>query len=140
MNVNIKVVPGGMVPTYGKDGDAGLDLYARAQGFIRPGDSHKIPVGFMIAIPGGHVGIIMPRSGLSWADGIAIMGGVIDSNYRGEVHAILHVAASNRQFLYSFGDRVAQMIIVPCVRAELEAVADLDATVRGTAGFGSSGR
>lgn len=150
MTVNIKLTPGGRLPRYALPGDAGMDCYAREGGIIvRPEAAWgkvyisrvKVPLGFSISISDGYVGLINPRSGLGLKHAILAGTGarVIDSGYRGEVSALLFNLGAE-DFEWKAGDRVAQLIISPVVRAELQAVDELEASVRGELGFGSSGR
>lgn len=139
MNVDIKIVDGGTVPSYGSDGAAALDVCARQSGMVLSGERKTIALGFCIQIPVGYVGLITGRSGLASKKGVDLFGGVIDSDYRGECHAILF-NSDRYPLAYVAGDRIAQMLIVPCLRAELQLVEELTASERGTAGFGSSGK
>lgn len=132
--------PGARLPRYGSEGAAGLDLEACLE---RPlelaaGATTLIPTGLAMAIPEGYVGLIRDRSGLALA-GLQTVAGVIDSDYRGEVMVALH-NASGRPKLLDPGDRIAQMLVLPCPRTVLEEMADLPATRRGSGGFGSTGR
>jgi dUTP pyrophosphatase len=134
------------LPTQADDGAAGLDLYAYLEnpgfyGFIRPGDRVTIPTGIAIELPKGHVGLVCPRSGLARNHGITVLNapGVIDESFRGEVNVLL-VNHSLELFKLKHGDRIAQLVIVPVARVQIEVVETLSETTRGTGGFGSTGR
>ena len=121
---------------------SGMDLFAHLSDeiVIPPGDRRLIPTGIAVAIPEGYEGQIRPRSGLAVKDGIAIVNspGTIDSDYRGEIKIIL-INLGDEPFVVSNGARVAQMVITPVVRAQLEEVAELPETSRNEGGFGHTG-
>lgn len=133
--------PGGRpleLPSRGSESAAGLDLRT-AQGFVLyPGERHSTPTGFAVAIPETYVGIIKPRSGLAVRHGIDVLAGVIDSDYRGEVKVML-INHGEKYVVFDPGDRVAQLLVIPCWRGLVEEVAVLDDTQRGDNGFGSTG-
>lgn len=118
--------------------DAAFDLYADEDKFIGLGAQELVSTGVAMAIPGNCVGIIKSRSGLSVKSGINVGAGVIDSGYRGEVKALLQ--ASQLPYQVRKGDRIAQLLIVPIERPEIEVVDILDTTDRGDGGFGSTGK
>lgn len=127
------------VPGYAHPGDAGLDLYA-AHNAIVTGETMLIPTGVAVAVPDGHVGLVCPRSGLSkYGVTVANAPGVVDSGYRGEVMVRLTTTSKNPYRVHR-GDRIAQLLIIPIARPEVNVVLDLDGTERGTGGFGSTGR
>lgn len=127
------------VPGYAHPGDAGLDLYA-AHDAIVTGETMLIFTGVAVAVPDGYVGLVCPRSGLSqYGVTVANAPGVVDSGYRGELMVRL-TTTSKAPYRVHFGDRVAQLLIVPILRPEVTVVDDLDNTERGTNGFGSTGR
>ena len=105
-----KLVPNAMVPKMMRFGDAGFDLYAVSSCVIKPGSTTAISTGLAVAIPPGYVGLIWDRSGLAIKSSLKTMGGVIDSNYRGEVMVGL-TNLSTAEHVVSAGDRVAQMLI-----------------------------
>lgn len=119
-------------------GAAGYDLRASNPVTIYPGQRIAIPCGFAIAIPDGMVGLIWPRSGLAVNRGIDTMAGVIDSDYRGELAAVL-INHGDAPVQIARGDRIAQLLVTFCYQRHLTEVDDLDATERGAGGFGSSG-
>ena len=108
---------------------------------IAPGDRVSIPTGFMLAVPDGYEAQIRPRSGLALTHGIVLPNspGTIDADYRGELRVILG-NIGQQDFTVQRGDRIAQLVIAPVVRAEWEEVSSLDETARGDGGFGSTGR
>ena len=122
---------------------AGHDLCAAVDSdlVIAPGDRVLIPTGFKIAVPDGYEAQIRPRSGLALEHGVVLPNspGTIDADYRGELRVILG-NIGREDFTVRRGDRIAQLVIAPVVRAEWDEVASLDETPRGTGGFGSTGR
>ena len=108
---------------------------------IDPGETVLVPCGIMVAIPEGFEGQVRPRSGLAAKHGIGVLNapGTIDSDYRGEVKIIL-TNFGKAPFPVNRGDRIAQLVIAPVVRAELVESADLDGTGRGSGGFGHTGK
>lgn len=144
MKVNIKKLDErATVPTYGTPFSAGADLYSMA------GDDITIPAhgtvmvhtGLAIEIPEGYCGLIFARSGLASKRGVAPANkvGVVDSDYRGEWMVALH-NHTDSPVTVEGGERVAQMVIVPCVQAEFELTDELSDTERGAGGFGSTGK
>ena len=126
------------LPAYGTDGAAGLDLSC-VDGFtLHPGQRAMVATGFAWHIWPGLVGMIRPRSGLAVKYGIDVLAGVIDSDYRGEVRAVL-VNHGDRPATFEAGDRVAQMVISEYNRLAPCEVKELADTVRGDGGFGSTG-
>lgn len=127
------------LPSYAKPGDAGLDLVAM-EGCGLPPEAHAlIRTGICVEIPDGFVGIVAPRSGLAAKHGVAAVLGVIDAGYRNEVKVNL-MNHGERTYEVKAGDRIAQLLILPCMRADLVQVESLAESERGTSGFGSSGR
>lgn len=130
------------MPAYASKGASGMDLRACVEGTIRlaPGDIRLIPTGLALAIPHGYEAQIRPRSGLALHHGIGMLNapGTIDSDYRGEVGIIL-VNGGGKPFEIRRGDRIAQMVIAKVYQARLMVVEDLEATERGSGGFGHSG-
>ncbi len=130
------------VPSYGTEYAAGADLYACMEEpvTIEAGTTAFIHTGIAMAIPVGLVGLIYARSGFACKKGLAPANkvGVIDSDYRGEIMVALHNHSGEAVTVES-GERVAQMVIAPYVFAEYEETDNLDETVRGEGGFGSTG-
>lgn len=137
MNINIKLAHGAKIPTYATDGSAGLDLYSSVDLFVSPAWCIRVKTGVFVEIPQGYEGQVRPRSGLL-SRGIQAMIGTIDSDYRGEVEVFMHNFAYNN-LRVNVGDRIAQIVIAPVVRATLLVVDELSVTARGVSGFGSTG-
>ena len=131
-----------IVPTYGSEYSAGADLYALLDSAteIRPHETVFVHTGISVEIPEGYCGLIFARSSMGAKRGLAPANkvGVIDSDYRGEVMVALHNHGKVPQTV-EHGDRVAQMVFVPYYTAEFLQVNELDSTVRGEGGFGSTG-
>ena len=127
------------LPVYASRGAAGADLRASEAVVIAPGRWAAVPTGLRLQIPPGHVGLVWPRSGLAVGHGIDTLAGVIDSDYRGELRVVLANHGEER-FAIAAGDRIAQLLVQRVERARFEAVPGLDASGRGEAGFGSTGR
>ncbi len=141
MDVQIKrLYPDAVLPGYASPGDAGLDLCAEHGGIVEVGDRKLVLTGLAVAIPVGHMGLILPRSGLALKHGITVLNapGLIDSGYRGELGVVLYNAGRER-YDWSAGDRVAQLVILPFPSISLVQVEELDETERGKSGFGSTG-
>lgn len=145
MKVRIKKLnPNATVPSYGTDYAAGADLYACIDEpiFIGCGETKMIGTGIAMEIPTGYVGLVFARSGLACKKGLAPANkvGVIDSDYRGEIKVALHNHNSvGEALVVEAGERIAQISIVPYLKAEFDVTDDLDDTERGESGFGSTG-
>lgn len=130
------------IPSYGTEFAAGCDLYAAIDEniTIKPGETKLIPTGISMAIPEGLVGLIYARSGISIKRGLAPANkvGVIDSDYRGEIMVALY-NQSNVDQIVEVNERVAQFILTPYLQANFIVVEELDDTIRGEGGFGSTG-
>jgi len=135
----VEVGYNGTLPTKGSDDAAGYDLYAAQDVEIREGRVGVIPLGIKTAIPKGYYGRIADRSGLAYDYGLTVLGGVIDSDYRGEWKVML-LNTQHGDYFVQEGDRVAQVIITPCANFPVAEVSDLEATARGEGGFGSTGK
>jgi dUTP pyrophosphatase len=129
------------LPAYAHPGDAGADLVARVDVVIAPGERVLVPTGVALALPPGHAGFVHPRSGLAARHGISIVNapGTIDEGYRGEILVNLVNLDPAAAFEVRRGDRIAQLVIQPVVRAAFIAVDSLDDTARGDTGHGSTG-
>ena len=131
------------LPTYKTSGSSGMDLmaYVKNKITINPGKTAIIPTGIAVAIPKNYEIQIRPRSGLAAKKGISVLNtpGTVDADYRGEIKIIL-INLSKKSFTVKSGDRVAQMIVCPVVKAKLQEVKSLPKTVRGKGGFGSTGK
>jgi dUTP pyrophosphatase len=144
MNVNIELLPGGIMPTYATDGSAGLDCYTQWDEQVWWGDVSEIDLGFKIEIPTGHVGLLYIRSGLSKKQLRLVNSvGVIDSDYRGEMKCLMTSDDPDYEwdsFDISQGERVCQLVIMPYPKVFLNQVKTLTTvTDRGEGGFGSTG-
>jgi dUTP diphosphatase len=131
-----------VLPQRAYPGDAGLDLVSCEHVEIGPGERALVGTGIAVAIPDGHAGLVVPRSGLASRHGIGIANapGLVDSGYRGEVRVVLVNTDRREPFTVEPGMRIAQLVVVPVTTAEPVDVDSLPATERGAAGFGSSGR
>jgi dUTP pyrophosphatase len=129
-------------PAQAHDGDAGYDLHAAETVAIRPGERASVGTGIAVAIPAGQAGLVVPRSGLAARHGISVVNapGLIDSGYRGELRVLLLNTDRTEAFQVAPGDRIAQLVLVAVETPELEELTELDETVRGSGGFGSTGR
>lgn len=128
----------GLLPYRATDSAAGLDLHAAEEVTLDPGERSLIRTGISMAIPHGCVGLIWPRSGFATQYGIDTMAGVIDADYRGEVHVAL-INHGNAPLEILVGERIAQMIIQKVEMVTPEDVESLTTTQRGAGGFGSTG-
>ena len=130
------------LPTYKTSGAAGADLFAAIDTalVIAPGERALVPTGLEMALPNGYEGQLRPRSGLALNHGITVLNapGTIDSDYRGEVKIVL-INLADQPFTVERGMRIAQLVIAPVLQVSFEAADVLDTSVRGTAGFGSTG-
>jgi dUTP pyrophosphatase len=122
-------------------GDAGLDLVACERVELGPGERAIVPTGVAVAIPEGYAGLVIPRSGLALEHGISIVNtpGLVDSGYRGELRVIALNTDRERGFAIEKGTRIAQLVVTPAPEVDVIELDELPETVRGTAGFGSSG-
>lgn len=127
-----------ILPTYGSEQAAGLDLYSTANYMIYQGSRTLIPIDISIELPEGTFAHILPRSGLALKHGIHIGAGVIDSDYRGTINVLLFNLGAE-PFHIKKGDRIAQMVIKKYERVVLEKSDTLSETERGSGGFGSTG-
>jgi len=129
------------VPGYLREGDAGIDLSAACNMTLQPFERALIPTGIKLAIPRGYGGFVLPRSGLALKKGLSIVNspGLIDSNYRGEVQIIAVNLDPNEPIVVTKGDRIAQLVILRTEEVSFKKHDQLDETLRGESGFGSSG-
>lgn len=138
-----KLNPKAELPSYKTSGSSGMDLMALIDDTltIKPNQSVLVPTGLSIAIPDDTEVQIRPRSGLAAKSNISVLNtpGTIDSDYRGELKIIL-INHGKEDFLINNGDRIAQMILMPVLKIEFEEVEDLPETIRGSGGFGSTGK
>lgn len=143
MKIRIKKLDDRAVtPTYGSEYSAGADLYALIDGALEilPHETVFIHTGISVEIPEGYCGLVFARSSMGAKRGLAPANkvGVIDADYRGEVMVALH-NHSKKPATVEQGERIAQLAIVPFLKAEFEESGELSDTVRGTGGFGSTG-
>jgi dUTP pyrophosphatase len=143
IEIGLKRLPNGEglpLPAYATAGAAGLDVVSAESVTLTPGERHAVATGFAIAIPEGYEVQVRPRSGLALKHGITCLNtpGTIDSDYRGEVKVILANLGSE-PFAVVRGERIAQLVPAPVLRAAFRQVEELGGTERGAGGFGSTG-
>ena len=138
-----KLDPAVKLPEYKTDGASGMDLTAFIKKTInvKPKTSSLIPTGLSVAFSEDYEIQIRPRSGLAAKNNVSVLNtpGTIDSDYRGEIKIIIY-NHGNEDFFINNGDRIAQMILTPIIKMELEETLDLPVTIRGLGGFGSTGK
>ena len=148
IRVEVRLLPHGdglALPAYQTAHAAGLDLLAAVPAdtplVLQPGRTALVPTGLTIALPEGFEAQVRPRSGLAAKHGVTVLNapGTVDADYRGEVSVLL-INHGDKAFTIGRGERIAQMIIAPVVRADLVPVTSLSSTARGSGGFGSTGR
>ncbi len=129
------------MPAYAHQGDAGLDLHARTDAVLAPGERALVPTGVALALPDGYAAFTHPRSGLATRHGVTIVNapGTIDAGYRGEILVNLVNLDPQESFTVRRGDRVAQLVIQRVARVELVPVESLPRSDRGETGHGASG-
>ena len=138
-----KLDPTVQLPEYKSSGASGMDLTAFTEKpiIVKPKTSSLVPTGLSVALHENYEIQIRPRSGLAAKNNITVLNtpGTIDSDYRGEIKVIIYNHGNNN-FVINNGDRIAQMVLSPIIRMELEEVKDLPKTIRGEGGFGSTGK
>jgi dUTP pyrophosphatase len=134
-----KLHPNARIPSYAHYGDAGFDLYVPESITIKSGERKSIPIGIAMEIPDGYTGLLLDKSGLSHKHGLKSFGGVIDSGYRGEVHAGI-MNLSDKDYTLEAGDKIIQMLIMPVMTVDIEESNSLSESERGAGAFGSSGK
>jgi len=129
------------LPSYGHPGDAGLDLYARTDCILAPGERALVPTGIAIALPPGTAAFVHPRSGLALRHGLGVVNGpgTVDAGYRGEISVVLINHDRESAVRITRGDRIAQLVVQEVARATLVEVTELPGSHRGEGGFGSTG-
>jgi dUTP pyrophosphatase len=137
-----RLAPEARPPARAHHDDAGYDLHAAETATIAAGERASVGTGIAVAIPDGHAGLVLPRSGLAARHGISLVNapGLIDAGYRGELRVLLLNTDREASFEIAVGDRIAQLVIVRHEAPELAEVASFEETVRGAGGFGSTGR
>jgi len=133
-----KMNPEAKLPSYGHEGDAGLDLFSVVDMVLEKGAVAAVPTGIQMAIPEGYAGLIWDKSGVS-LKGVHRLAGVVDSGYRGEVKVVM-VNLGDDPFKVEKGMKIAQMLIQPVAGVVVREVEALGETRRGKGGFGSTGR
>ena len=133
--------PEAKLPAPAHPGDAGLDLASTVEIEVPAGERAMIPTGVAVAIPEGHAGLVLPRSGLASRHGLTLANapGLIDSGYRGEVTCAVVNLNRSVPVRIRRGDRIAQLVIVPIAAVEPQWADELPPSERGTGGFGSTG-
>jgi dUTP diphosphatase len=133
--------PDAKLPTAQHPGDAGLDLVAVEGVTVKPGERAMVPTGVAVAIPDGHAGLVLPRSGLASKRGLTLANapGLIDAGYRGELICAVVNLDRHDAVEISAGDRIAQLVVVPVAAVTPVFVEELPASTRGAGGFGSTG-
>lgn len=126
------------MPNYAHSGDAGMDLYSLEDKELKPGQRYNFMIGFALEFPAEYVAIVKDKGGPSNKYGLHTMGGVFDSSYRGEYNVEL-INLSQEAYTVKKGDKLAQLVILPVERAELEEVDELEESSRGDGRFGSTG-
>jgi dUTP pyrophosphatase len=143
IEIKLKRLPHGEglpVPAYATAHAAGMDVVSAEDVTLAPGGRHAVATGFAMAIPEGYEIQVRPRSGLALKHGISLPNtpGTIDADYRGELKIIL-INLGDQPFVIARGDRIAQLVAAPVQIASFSEVTELDETVRGSGGFGSTG-
>lgn len=133
--------PGLGMPAYAHPGDAGADIATAIDVTLEPGQRALVPTGIALAIPEGWACFVHPRSGLAARQGLTIVNapGTVDAGYRGEIQVCLLNTDAHRRVILRRGDLIAQLVFQPVGRAVFVETDELDATVRGTGGHGSTG-
>ena len=139
----VRLDPDLPLPSYAHPGDAGADLRAREDVLLRAGGGRAIvPTGVAIALPAGHAGLVMPRSGLALDHGVTCLNtpGLVDCGYRGELKVLLVNTDPETDYQVTRGDRIAQLVIQRVEAAHFAETDELPGSTRASGGFGSSGR
>lgn len=142
IDIRVKRLPHGeglSLPAYGSEHAVGLDVLAAESIILAPGARHAVATGIAIAIPHGYEVQVRSRSGIAVRNGITCLTGTIDSDYRGELKVVL-VNLGEAPFEIVRGERIAQLVPAPVLRAAFSEVSELDETERGIGGFGSTGQ
>ena len=140
LQINVKKLSdNAIIPAKGSAFAAGYDLYAAEDAVVNCGTRKLIKTNISMEITPGYYGRIAPRAGLAYKNGIDVLAGVIDSDYRGDIGVILYNSDKNIDFIVKKGDRIAQIIFEACYSATLNEAENLDNTLRQSGGFGSTG-
>jgi dUTP pyrophosphatase len=137
----LRLDPDVPIPAYEHPGDAGADLVTTVDATLAPGERALLPTGVAIALPPGYAAFVHPRSGLAVRHGVSLVNapGTVDAGYRGEIKVSVINLDPAAPVTFRRGDRIAQLVIQPVVRAAFHEVAALPGTARGAGGFGSTG-
>ena len=135
-----RIDPAATLPSYAHPGDAGMDIRSIEDLVIDPGARKLVHTGLVMMLPPGYEAQVRPRSGLALRNGVTVLNtpGTIDEGYRGEVGVVLANFGSE-PFRVEKGSKIAQIVVAPCTRAEIEETVEIDSTERGEGGFGSTG-
>ena len=139
----VRLDPDLPLPSYARPGDAGADLIARDDVVLAArGGRAVVPTGLAVAIPEGHAGLVLPRSGLALRHGVTVLNapGLVDAGYRGELNVLLVNTDGEHDYVVHRGDRVAQFVLVAVAQAVFTEVEALPESARGRGGFGHTGR
>lgn len=142
LEVSVKILDKELsLPRCAYEGDGGVDLRAACDMVLQPFERALVPCGIAAAIPAGYAGFVVPRSGLAIKHGISLVNapGLVDSNYRGEIKAILVNLDPVEPFRITRGDRIAQLVIMHVEQPAFQSCEELPESARGEGGFGSSG-
>ncbi len=142
MNESVDVpIVASAIPHYAHANDAGADLVAAESVRLEPGERALVGTGVRIALPDGFAAFVMPRSGLAAKHGVTVVNapGTIDAGYRGEIRVALLNTDRREAYEVAAGDRIAQLVVMPVTRASFALVDELPDSMRGDAGFGSTG-
>jgi dUTP pyrophosphatase len=133
--------PAAELPAQAHEGDAGLDLCSTIDVEVLPGERAMVPTGLSVAIPDGHAGLVLPRSGLASRQGLTLANapGLIDSGYRGEITCAVVNLDRDQAVKIKRGDRIAQLVVVALPQILPSWVDELPPSTRGDGGFGSTG-
>jgi len=134
-----KLKENAIIPGYAHDGDAAMDLFSAEDCVVPSGKRKLVSTGIAIELPEGYFASIRGKSGLAYKKGIDILGGVIEWTYRGE-YGVIIFNTGDEDFQIKSGDKIAQVVVSPVAVVEVEEVEELSETVRGTDGFGSTGK
>jgi dUTP pyrophosphatase len=137
----VRLDPGVPIPAYEHPGDAGADLVTTVDATLAPGERALLPTGIAIALPEGYAAFVHPRSGLAVRFGVSLVNapGTVDAGYRGEIKVSVINLDPTGPVVFHRGDRIAQLVIQPVVRAVFHEVERLPGSARSDGGFGSTG-
>ncbi|MFH0951849.1 MAG: dUTP diphosphatase [Patescibacteria group bacterium] len=128
-----------IAPSYSLPGDAGLDMHCLKDYTIAPGERCQLQTGIALEYPPGYTALVWDKSGLSHKHGLHVLGGVFEYTYRGE-YIIMLLNTSDKEYKFSKGDKICQLLIQPIESVEIEEVEKLSDSTRADRGFGSTGK